>query len=161
MPGLCTLHMWFFVLKRSCFASLDSSHALSHLSNYSKVSEWSYGCHLCGVRNVELSERLAARSFFLPFHRRALSGSPEGPSMTAAALSLGLLHIEWHNKLMGKCLRLTFLCACVTGARWPADCLCQRLTGPLLVMTRNIPLALSQELSHAPSENKLALRNTS
>lgn len=47
------------------FASLDSSHALPLLSNYSQVSERSYGCHLCGVRNLELSERLVASPFFL------------------------------------------------------------------------------------------------
>lgn len=29
---------------------------------------------------------------------------------------------------MGKCLRLTFLFTRVIGARWPADCQCQRLT---------------------------------
>lgn len=60
-----TLHMRFFVLKRSWFASLDSSHALPLLSNYSQVSERSYGCHLCGVRNLELSERLVGSPFFL------------------------------------------------------------------------------------------------
>lgn len=70
-------------------------------------------------------------SFFL-----SIAGSLEGPTVTAAALSLGLLRVEWHSKLMGKCLRLTFLCTCVTGARWPADCLCQRLTGPLLQWRR-------------------------
>lgn len=56
---------FFFLLKRSWFASLDSSHALPHLSNYFQVSEQSYGCHLGRVRNAELSERLAARPFFL------------------------------------------------------------------------------------------------
>lgn len=157
---LCTLCMQFFVLKRSCFASLDSSHALPHLSNYSQVrvvlwvpSWWGEECRAVW----EAGSTFFLFSFPSPSPRRI----PEGPSVTAAALSLGLLCIEWHSKLMGKCLRLTFLCTCVTGARWPADCLCQRLTGLLLVTMRDIPLGLSPGLSHAPSENELALRSTS
>lgn len=100
-------------------------------------------------------------SFLFSFPSQSPRWIPEGPSVTAVALSLGLLCVEWHSKLMGKCLRLTFLCTCVTGALWPADWLCQRLTGPLLVTTRNIPLALSPGLSHALLENELALRSTS
>jgi len=38
---------------------------LPHLSNYSQVCEQSYGCHICGMRNLELSERLLASPLFL------------------------------------------------------------------------------------------------
>lgn len=99
----CTLHMQFFVLKRNWFASMDSSHALPHLSNYFQVSEKSCGCHLARVRN----ERLAVRPFFL-----SIAGSLEGPSVTAAALSFRRLRVmarQAHGKMFEVDLPL-YLC---------------------------------------------------
>ncbi len=149
-----------FALKRSWFASLDSLHALPHLSNYSQVRVVLWVPSWRGEECRAVWEA-GSMSFLFSFPSPSPRRIPEGPSVTAVALSLGLLCVEWHSKLMGKYLRLTFLCTCVTGARWPADCLCQRLTGPLLVTMKNIPLGLSPGLSHAPSENELALRSTS
>lgn len=149
-----------FPLKRSWFASLHSLHGLPHLSNYSQVRVvlWVPSWRGEECRTVW---KAGSMSFIFSFPSPSPHRIPKGPSVTAVALSLGLLCVEWHSKLMGKYLRLTFLCTCVTGARWPANCLCQRLTGPLLVTMKNIPLGLSPGLSHASSENKLALRSTS